>query len=145
MSSPEWIWSFDQHIASDPDLCSSIVADLIAALQEHQWGEEDQFGIRMAIEESVMNAIRHGNKCDAAKPVHIVMRFSESKFYAKVTDQGGGFDPDCIADPTCEDNVAKPCGRGVMLMKNFVDSVKYNDAGNEVEMMKEKTGSLPRE
>ena len=139
MTASEWNWSFDQHIKSCPDLCPQIVVQLLEALHKFEWSENDCFAIRMAIEEALMNAIKHGNKCNPDKPVHLVMRLTDDTFYARIKDQGCGFDPDAIRDPTTDENVDKPCGRGVMLMKNFVDSVAYNDAGNEVEMTKKRS------
>jgi len=113
----------------------------LEALEKFLWNKDDQFAIRMAIEEALMNAIKHGNASDPAKPVHVVLKFSETQFYGKITDQGIGFDPECVRDPTADENVDKACGRGVMLMKNFVDTVSYNATGNEVEMTKQRSSN----
>ncbi len=139
MTAADWNWTFDRQIASKPDVCPEVVGQLLAALEKFDWCEDDRFAIRMAIEEALINAIKHGNESNPDKPVHVVMRFSDTRFYARITDQGVGFDPDCVCDPTADENVDKPCGRGVMLMRNFVDSVSYNSAGNEVEMTKQRT------
>ena len=95
----------------------------------------------MAVEKALMNAIKHGNESNPDKPVHVVLQFSDTQFYGKITDQGVGFDPECIRDPTTDENVGKTCGRGVMLMKNFVDTVSYNACGNEVEMTKQRSSN----
>ena len=92
----------------------------------------------MAMEEAVMNAIKHGNKRDPSKHVHVIVNLSDTQFYAQVTDQGLGFDPDDVPDPTLEENLEKTSGRGLMLMKNFVDTVQYNEIGNSVELTKVK-------
>lgn len=139
MNAKDWKWTFDRQIASNPDICPEVIGQLLEALEKFEWSSDDRFSIRMAVEEALMNAIKHGNESDPKKPVHVILQFSETHFYGKITDQGIGFDPDCVDDPTADENVGKPCGRGVMLMKNFVDTVSYNAAGNEVEMTKQRT------
>ncbi len=141
MNRPLWIWSLVRKLPADPDQCAPLIAEILAALQLHGWGADDRFGIQMAMEEALMNAIKHGNGCDPTKMVDINLGFDDRKFEATISDYGCGFDPDGVPDPTADENLGKTCGRGVMLMKNFVDSVKYNDCGNEVMMIKIKTGS----
>lgn len=132
-------WRYDSKIESDPDNCAKIVHMLLDQLEAFQWENRDIFGIHMAMEEAVMNAIRHGNKCDAEKEVHVLIEICHRKFYSKVTDQGPGFDPEAVPDPTLEENLEKTSGRGVMLMKSFVDAVTYNESGNSVELAKAKS------
>ena len=136
---PKGPWRFDSHIESDPNNCAAIIHMLLDQLENFAWENRDVFGIHMAMEEAVMNAIRHGNKCDAQKEVHVLIELCERKFYSRITDQGSGFDPDSIPDPTLEENLEKTSGRGVMLMKSFVDIVTYNDCGNSVELAKAKS------
>jgi serine/threonine-protein kinase RsbW len=132
-------WSFDEKIQSQPDNCAKIVETVLSKLEAYQWGNRDTFGIHMAMEEAVMNAIRHGNKCDTEKTVHVEIEICEARFYSRVTDQGEGFNPKDIPDPTLEENLDKTSGRGVMLMTSFVDKVTYNDVGNSVELEKKKS------
>jgi serine/threonine-protein kinase RsbW len=93
----------------------------------------------MAMEEAIMNAIHHGNQCDDDKDVHVLIEISAKYFYSRITDQGDGFDPNELPDPTDEENLEKSSGRGVMLMRSFVDEVVYNESGNSVELKKKKT------
>ena len=139
MHRPSWIWSLIRRLPADPDQCAPLIAEMLAALQLHGWSVDDRFGIQMAMEEAVINAIKHGNGCDPTKAVDISIGFDDQKFEATISDYGSGFDPDGVPDPTADENLGKTCGRGVMLMKNFVDSVTYNDCGNEVKMVKMKT------
>jgi len=132
-------WKYDQQIPSEPNVCANIVGILLDQLDRTKWNNKDTFGIHMAMEEAVMNAIHHGNNCSPEKYVHIVIDICKEKFYAKITDQGAGFDPEQIPDPTAEENLEKTSGRGVMLMKSFVDEVIYNPKGNSVELRKSKT------
>jgi serine/threonine-protein kinase RsbW len=132
-------WCFDKKISSDPDNCARVIKVLLDQLDSLQWENRDTFGIHMAVEEAVMNAICHGNDSDPQKHVHILMEICDKRFYARITDEGNGFDPDNIPDPTLEENLEKISGRGVMLMKSFVDRVTYNTVGNSVEMEKHRS------
>ena len=82
------------------------------------------------------NAIKHGNKFDANKTVELAYDISESRAIITITDQGSGFNPSTLPDPTVDENLEKPTGRGVMLIHAYMDEVAYNDAGNQVRMVK---------
>ncbi len=129
-------WSVDQYIASVPDNCARFMEPFLDELARRGWSGRDEFGIRMAMEEAIMNAIDHGNRRDPSKTVHIVIRLTSARFFAKITDQGDGFDPLKLPDPTLEENLENSRGRGVMLIKRFVDSATYNQKGNSVELRK---------
>ena len=139
MSRSSWIWSLVRKIPAQPDLCAPLIAEVLAALERHDWCTDDQFAIRMALEEAVMNAIKHGNESDPSKMVEIEVAFDSSTFEATVADRGCGFDIDEVPDPTADENLGRTCGRGVMLMKEFVDKLEFNDCGNKVKMTKVKS------
>ncbi len=134
-----WNWTLEEQIASLPETGVETILRLLNELNKFNWKEQDVFGIHMAMEEAVMNAIHHGNGDDAEKKVHIVVKLAEDKFYARIEDQGAGFDPAKVPDPTLEENLEKASGRGVMLMNNFMDRVEYNETGNSVELFKSRT------
>lgn len=139
MNDSAWVWELDKCIPSIPDRGVDIIREILRQLEKNQWSEKDMFGVHMAMEEAVMNAIKHGNNRDESKVVHVLVSLSDHKFYACVTDQGEGFDPVSVPDPTLEENLEKTSGRGLMLMNNFVDVVKYNELGNSVELTKKKS------
>ena len=130
------LWRFDKRIDSEPDNCAKIIEILLVQLETFGWSNRDSFGIHMAMEEAILNAIRHGNQCDPEKQVHVQIELCHERFYSQVTDQGAGFRLCDVPDPTLEENLDNTCGRGVMLIKNFVDRVQYNEAGNSVELVK---------
>ena len=132
-------WKYDQRIASDPDLCALIIGHLLDQLTHFGWKDKDAFAIHMAMEEAILNGIRHGNKCCPDKRLHIVMEMDELQFSSTITDEGAGFDPEAVPDPTEDSNLDKCSGRGVMLIKHFVDEVNYNACGNSVSLSKTKT------
>lgn len=132
-------WKYEDRIPSKPDDCAKVTIVLLDQLEKTGWNNKDIFGIHMALEEAIMNAIRHGNQCCPNKDVHIEIEISNDQFCACITDQGEGFNPDDIPDPTDDENIENLSGRGVMLMKNFVDEVIFNSKGNSVELKKTKS------
>jgi serine/threonine-protein kinase RsbW len=97
------------------------------------------FAIKLALEEGMNNAIKHGNKFDADKTVELAYDISEDRAVITITDQGGGFCPSTLPDPTVDENLEKPTGRGVMLIHSYMDEVAYNAEGNQVRMVKKNT------
>lgn len=128
-----------RELESNPRECVTLIRQMLAGLESFGWTQQDVFGIHMAIEEAVMNAIKHGNKEDSDKKVQVEIEIDVNNFYAKISDQGCGFCMEEVPDPTLEENLEKTSGRGVMLIKNFVDDCKYNEVGNSVELRKSKT------
>ena len=127
---------FERVLDSDPDQCADVVRELLGWLSQDGWSKDDKFGIRMATEEAIMNAIKHGNGGDRKKLVHVLVRLEKDRFYAKISDQGAGFRHDDVANPTDDSNLEKTSGRGVKLIKSFVDECRYNASGNSVELVK---------
>lgn len=135
----EKVLEIERVLESDPKQCAVLVRELLEMLEDEQWTQDDMFAIRMAVEEAVMNAIKHGNSEDRAKKVEVLIRVEPKRFYAKVSDEGGGFCPDDVPDPSEEANLEKTSGRGVKLIKTFVDECRYNACGNSVELVKRKS------
>ena len=88
------------------------------------------------VAQALVNAIKHGNQYDTNKRVHVVCKISRSRVRIEITDEGNGFNLQCIPDPTEDENLEKPSGRGIMLMRNYMSLVQYNDVGNCVVMEK---------
>ena len=126
----------ERVLQNDPNQCAVLVRELVELLEAEGWSKDDLFGIRMAVEEAVMNAIKHGNAGDISKKVYVTYRLEKDRFYAKIEDEGKGFCPADVPDPTADANLDKTSGRGVMLMKTFVDECEYNRCGNSVELVK---------
>ena len=90
---------------------------------------------RVGLTEALSNAMMYGNGHDPSKNVVVELAMSEGRLEATVRDQGAGFDPTSIPDPTLPENRSRPCGRGVFLMRELFDEVSYNDQGNEVTLV----------
>ena len=111
------------------------------ALTASAYTEHDIFAIKLALEEALVNAIKHGNQMDRAKKVHIAYRFLSDRFEVQITDEGPGFDPNDVPDPTAVENLERPCGRGLMLMRYYMTEVNFSQAGNAVSMCKLRNGT----
>lgn len=136
MSSVRDHWSYDKTLPSDLELGHAAIEELMLALGAAGWEGMDLFRIQMAIEEAVVNAIEHGNKRETTKNVRLEFNVTPHEAKMRITDEGPGFDHRNVADPTAEDLIDKPRGRGVMLMRELMSEVVYNECGNQVTMIK---------
>jgi serine/threonine-protein kinase RsbW len=94
---------------------------------------KDSYGkIMVAVMESVNNAIIHGNKADLKKKVEIEFRIEKGNLTVSVTDEGKGFKPGEVPDPTRPENIEEISGRGIFLMSKLADEIKFNRKGNNV-------------
>lgn len=99
---------------------------------DYKINEEHYGNILIAVTEAVNNAIIHGNKQDPLKKYSVIFNPGETKIVFSVIDQGDGFDYNNLPDPTDPENIEKPNGRGVFLMKNLADNVEFEDSGRKV-------------
>ena len=102
-------------------------------------GDEAAFGIDMAVREAVTNAVLHGNRQDDNKTVDIVLKSSPDAVEISVHDQGPGFNPEEVPDPTANENILKASGRGIFFMRTFMDEVDWlirPEGGTTVRMLK---------
>ncbi len=136
-------WLYDQILPSDLDVGHAAIEELMGGLGATGWEGMDVFRIQMAIEEAVVNAIEHGNKRDLEKKVHLIFHVTPAKANLTIIDQGAGFDHRNVADPTTEELVDQPRGRGVMLMRELMDEANFNDVGNAVTLVKLRSVEIP--
>jgi serine/threonine-protein kinase RsbW len=136
MTNSSWTWVTDQKLPSSIDAGHHFIGEVLARLEAEQWTSHDIFGVHLALEEAVVNAIKHGNKLDLSKQVDVSCRLSPEKFWISITDEGQGFDPKAVPDCTDADHIHLPNGRGLLLMHCYMNRVEYNDRGNAVTMEK---------
>ena len=113
--------------------------EVLRAVQDCGYSEASAFAIRLALEEGLNNAIRHGNRLDTSKTVKLEADVDARRVMIMITDEGAGFDPETVPDPTIDENLEKPSGRGIMLMRAYMDEVTYSPKGNSVTMVKHNT------
>jgi serine/threonine-protein kinase RsbW len=93
-----------------------------------------RLNLRVGVSEALSNAMLYGNHQDPHKLVRIHARFSPTEITVRVTDEGRGFDPSRLPDPTLPANILRTRGRGIFLIRRLMDEVRYNETGNSVEM-----------
>jgi serine/threonine-protein kinase RsbW len=132
----EQVFSADVVIPSDTSEARAVQETIEQLLRAQQATDRDIFGVKLALEEALVNAIKHGNQMDRSRSVRITYRLQGDRLEVNITDQGPGFDPDDIPDPTDDENLERPCGRGLMLMRHYMNEVAYTPPGNTVFMLK---------
>lgn len=128
-------------IPSDLAEVRRVQEEIHEALQAARYGDHDIFSITLALEEALVNAIKHGNQLDANKRVAVWYSVTAERFDVRITDEGPGFDPADVPDPTAPENLERPCGRGLLLIRNFMTEVAYQGRGNVVAMSKLRNGT----
>jgi len=123
-------------IPSDPAEARRVQEEIERSLKSHQFSAPDIFGIKLALEEALVNAIKHGNQLDRSKTVTVASAVRGERFEVHITDEGSGFDPGDVPDPTAVENIERPCGRGLMLMRHYMNEVTFHGRGNSVSMAK---------
>lgn len=138
MSDERWTWKTEQVIPSETGAGQRLLDDLLTQLAEHQWSEHEVHSVHLALEEALVNAIRHGNRSDPSKRVFVLCKLAPERLWVEIRDEGAGFDPDDVPDCTDPERLEIPSGRGIMLMRAFMSRVEYNEVGNCVVMEKQR-------
>lgn len=112
---------------------------IIAELERFHFSEQSTFAIKLAIEEALTNAVKHGNCNDPTKTVTVRYSINSDRAIVSVRDEGCGFEPEKVPDCTCPDRLSMPNGRGIMLIRAYMDEVSYRDNGREIYFVKKRT------
>lgn len=128
--------NIDETLVLESELSSiSLVEKLIDSQSQMLGIDDDIYGKYMlSVVECVNNAIVHGNELDKAKKVTMRYLIDNERIKVTVTDEGKGFDPDSLPDPTAEENLERDCGRGIFLMRHLCDEIDFADGGRSVTM-----------
>lgn len=115
------------------------IASFVDALVDHAAATGFDTGrirlnLRVGVTEALSNAMLYGNRAERHRTVTVHASFDRDEIVVRVSDEGSGFDPDRVPDPTTPANRRRPRGRGIFLIRQLMDHVEYNDAGNSVEM-----------
>jgi serine/threonine-protein kinase RsbW len=124
------------ELINDRDQIDAAIKTVLDSLAAHGYTESSRFAVRLAVEEALANALRHGHKrLPHTTPIRLTFQASPDDLRITITDQGPGFAPGAVPDPTLEENLELPSGRGLMLMRAYMTSVTFNDRGNQVTML----------
>ena len=107
---------------------------VLAALERLGYDKAAVFAVRLSLEEALANAVRHGNKDDAGRRVTLHCEIGVDEAVLDVQDEGDGFDPGSVPDPTAAENLDIPSGRGLMLIRSFMADVTVHPPGNRITM-----------
>ncbi len=126
-------WS--ESIANDRALIDAAEDRVLKELETRGYPEAARFAIRLALEEAVSNAFRHGHKnLPDDVPVTMEVRADDDGIEIVVEDAGPGFDPSSVPDPRLDENLELPSGRGMLLMRSYMADVSYEGRGNRVRL-----------
>ena len=123
-------------IHSDLAASRDVHKTIMDRVEAQHYDEQSTFAIRLALEEGLMNAIKHGNKLDPKKTVHVEAKVTPKSTEITIEDQGKGFEREEVPDPCAEENLLKCSGRGILLMEAYMDQVEYSQGGRRVRMVK---------
>lgn len=105
---------------------------ILGELERYQFSDEALFGLKLALEEALTNAVKHGNGSDPNKKVTVRYAVTAVKAVVVIRDEGRGFIPEEIPDPTTTDRLSIPEGRGIMLIRAYMDELVFRDQGREI-------------
>lgn len=126
-------------IPADPAAIPTLTDGVMQVLQGKGWNDDDIMAVELALQEAVANAIRHGCRGDATKQLECSIAVERSgEIVIVIRDPGSGFDPATVAHPLDPANLLKPSGRGIFLINNLMDDVRFADGGRELQMRKKK-------
>ena len=127
----------DEHlgfriIRSDLREIEPVQEEVEQFLRRHLFQPREIYLIKLTLEEALCNAIKHGNRMDGGKSVAVLYHIRPDRFEVSVEDEGPGFNPEAVPDPLAEENLDKPSGRGLLLMRSYMSAVFIHPPGNSL-------------
>jgi serine/threonine-protein kinase RsbW len=123
------------NLRSDAEVAGVLDA-VTAAVAAADYPGKDAFAVRLALHEAMANSLKHGNRGDPAKRVRVRYHVGCDSVEIEVEDEGAGFDPAAVPDPTAPENLERPGGRGIFLMRAYMTRCIFNPKGNRVTLGK---------
>jgi serine/threonine-protein kinase RsbW len=115
---------------------------IMAEVEKHRYCDNASFAIKLALEEALINAIKHGNKLDPDKKVSVEASVTPARTEIVIEDQGPGFDRAKVPDPRADENLERLHGRGILLMEAYMSKVQWLNGGRRVRMIRKNDDSL---
>jgi serine/threonine-protein kinase RsbW len=133
------IWRYTTSFPSVSGAGEPFVEAVLNELERRAWSSKDLFAVRLALDEAIMNAIEHGNQREPSKKVDVSAEISIERVLLSVRDEGQGFDESATPNPTLDENLEIPTGRGLLLIRSFMSNVWRASGGSEIFMEKTPT------
>lgn len=121
------------------DEVPALLAVLVTEMEELGYPKKDLFAVRLAVEEALVNAVKHGNRGDPKKEARLRYYVNADLVVLEIEDEGSGFDPAGVPDPLAPENLERPCGRGLFLIRKYMTWMQHNESGNRITMCRHKT------
>lgn len=131
---------FSLELSNDPRIIGEAVQQLVERSLAAGFDDADRLrlNLRVSVTEALANAMLNGNQKDPSKRVRLEARLRSDRLVIRVTDEGGGFDPHHLPDPTLPEHRILGSGRGIFLIRSLMDAVEFNDRGNSITMVLER-------
>ena len=129
-------------IGSDPAAVRHVQDRILDEVSRCGFDPQSHFAVKLALEEALINAIKHGNRLDPKKSVHIEYKVNKKQLDVYVEDEGPGFKRNGVPDPTLDENIEKCSGRGILLMEAYMNKVHWSRGGRRVHMIKKNQPQL---
>lgn len=125
-------------LSSTMDSVSEVEASADKLAEEAGFDEDERFHVTMAVREAAVNAVLHGNEYDSSKQISFSLENTGSQLVFVIADQGKGLDPDTLPDPLAPENLLRGTGRGIFLIRSFMDEVHFRQLhpGTELTLIK---------
>jgi serine/threonine-protein kinase RsbW len=117
-------------------------ARILQQVEHAGYDENSRFAIRLALDEALINAYKHGNQEDPERKVRVVFQVREDEVEIEIEDEGWGFEKGCLNDPRLGDGLQKTSGRGIFLIRQFMSSLHFNQRGNSIKFTYQKKNDL---
>ncbi|HWE02719.1 MAG TPA: ATP-binding protein [Tepidisphaeraceae bacterium] len=125
---------------SDYAKAHTVQKQILDAAEKRGFGGESFFALRIALEEGLVNAIKHGNRLDREKLVRVAAKVTRARAEITVEDEGAGFERHTVPDPTANQNLHRCSGRGILLIEAYMSEVKWDHGGRRLRMVRENRG-----
>jgi serine/threonine-protein kinase RsbW len=126
-------------VSNDGQSIDAAESAIAQAAERHGYTKASLFAVRLAVHEALMNGFKHGHKgLPASLPVTLTYKVKDRTIECTIEDQGPGFTPQDVPDPTLEENIERGSGRGLLLIRAYMSHVEHNAKGNRVTMVYEK-------
>ena len=126
--------TFKKIVPSDPDFIPAIDEFVLSKINCLNLVEDTLNDLSLSVSEAISNAMVHGNKLDPNKDVTVLIIISDDELILSIMDEGDGFDPDSVPDPTKPENIMLDSGRGIHIMRSFIDDLVYNFSSEGTEL-----------